>query len=66
MQNLELGSPASQFADYFPNEGEAMVDGVERLLGFAEPRRPLTLGHLSEVVRRGAWFDPKADQPEVG
>ena len=54
-----------QFAEYFPNEGEAAVDGVERLLGFAEPRKPLTIGHLSEVVRRGAWFEPEADQSRV-
>ena len=47
-----------QFADYFPNEAEALTDRLERLLRIAEPRKVLTVRHLAAVVRRGAWFDP--------
>ena len=45
------------FYDYFPDEGEAVMDRLERFLHVAPSRKPLTIGHLAEVVRRGAWFD---------
>lgn len=47
-----------QFYDYFPDEGEALMDRLERLLRVAKPRKPVTVRHLAAVVRRGAWFDP--------
>lgn len=46
------------FPDYFPNESEAITDGLETRLGFGVPRCALTIRHLAEVVRRGQWFTP--------
>jgi hypothetical protein len=38
------------FTDFFPEEHEA--------LGFGGSKKTVTVRHLAEVVKRGAWFDP--------
>lgn len=44
------------FPDYFPNETESMMFRVYLLFG-GKRKRPLTVGHLIEVVERGEWFE---------
>lgn len=51
-----------RFSTYFPDDHEANGEGWLRRLGFEDPRRPLTVGHLLDVIMRGAWFDPP-DRP---
>lgn len=36
---------------------ETVWNYVRRLCGIY-PTKPLTLGHLADVVQRGTWFDP--------
>lgn len=50
------------FSTYFSNSEIGSVEGWLRRLGFQDPRKPLTVGHLLDVIMRGAWFDPP-DQP---
>lgn len=45
-----------RFPDYFPYESESLLYGV--FLLFAQSRKkPLTVGHLLDVVDRGEWFE---------
>lgn len=46
------------FATYFPDEHEAVGEHWFRRLGFKDTRKPFRLGHLVDVVQRGAWFEP--------
>lgn len=48
------------FVDYFPEETEALPAYWGRFFGLRGRWRPLTLGHLVEVARRGAWFEPNS------
>jgi hypothetical protein len=47
------------FAAYFPGETGAMGAYWAAKLGFKGKWRTLTVQHLSDVVARGAWFDPQ-------
>ncbi len=48
------------FHRYFPNESDAFFYFLaRRFLGYRDRRHaPLTVGHLTVVAQRGAWFDP--------
>jgi hypothetical protein len=45
------------FPDYFPDETEAMFFRIYLFFG-GRSKKPLTVGHLMEVVERREWFDP--------
>src|SRR5579883_3485180 len=47
---------------YFPNEELGSGEGWLRRMGFESSHKPLRVGHLVDVIMRGAWFDPP-DQP---
>jgi hypothetical protein len=46
------------FSDYFPNLDETGSERWLRKLGFRDDRKVLTIGHLLDVIGRGAWFEP--------
>lgn len=46
------------FANYFPSEGEVQIERLERLFRFAPKRKPLTVGHLLQVIEVGRWWEP--------
>ena len=46
------------FSTYFSNGEIGNGEGWLRRRGFEDPRRPLTVGHLIDVIMRGVWFDP--------
>jgi hypothetical protein len=48
------------FDRYFPNEGEVFPEHILKLLGFRKKAKwqRLTVGHLVDVIQKGAWFDP--------
>lgn len=48
------------FHDYFPSDDEAGGERWLRRLGFRDDRKALTVGHLLDVIRRGAWCEPPA------
>ncbi|HWF65289.1 MAG TPA: DUF1493 family protein [Rhizomicrobium sp.] len=50
------------FDRYFPNEGEVFSEHILKLLGFRKKAkwRRLTVGHLIDVIQKGAWFEPPA------
>ena len=50
------------FDQYFPNEGEVFSEHILKLLGFRKKARwrRLTIGHLIDVIQKGAWFEPPA------
>lgn len=50
------------FSTYFSNQEIGNGDVWLRRLGFEDARKPLTVGHLVDVIIRGSWFDPP-DQP---
>jgi hypothetical protein len=54
-----------RFWDYFPEEADAFLEHIGRLLGFRSRRKPLTVAHLSLVVKEGSWREPSA-AAEVG
>ncbi|HKU64422.1 MAG TPA: DUF1493 family protein [Rhizomicrobium sp.] len=47
-----------EFTAYFPNEHEALGEYWVRRLGFQDTRKPVTMGHLTDVIQRGSWFEP--------
>jgi hypothetical protein len=52
------------FSTYFSNGEIGSGEGWLRRRGFEDPRKPLSVGHLLDVIIGGAWFDPP-DQPAV-
>src|SRR5579863_10497581 len=50
------------FSTYFSNEEFGSGEGWLRRRGFEDPRKPLTVGHLLDVIIGGVWFVPP-DQP---
>lgn len=47
------------FHQYFPNELDAFLLHIARLFGHKGKRyKPLSMGHLKDVIRKGKWFDP--------
>ena len=58
--NLQFGTDFSKmpFSAYFPDETEALGVHWAKLIGRRNPRKPLTVGHLVNVIDRGVWFDP--------
>ncbi len=49
---------AMAFADFFPDETEALSYRLTSLLGWKSDKRSFTIGHLIDVIERGQWFDP--------
>lgn len=49
------------YADFFPDEGAALGAHLLKSLGLKDRRKPVTIQHMADVVKRGAWFDPGAD-----
>ncbi len=47
-----------RFDDFFPNEADALGSHVARVLGVRSQKKPLTPGHLAQVVEKGRWFEP--------
>ena len=47
-----------QFTAYFPDETEALGVHWAKLIGRRSSKKPLTVGHLGNVIDRGVWFDP--------
>jgi hypothetical protein len=58
----EFGTDFSKlnFSEYFPEESEAFPEHLARLLGSGAARKPLSVGHLLQVVRVGQWQEPSA------
>jgi hypothetical protein len=48
------------FGAYFPDEDEAGSERWLRRLGFCDSCKALTVGHLLDVIQRGTWFEPPA------
>lgn len=49
---------------FFPNETEALGAHFARLLGFKNKKgKPLLVGHLVDVIQKGAWFEPPDSSP---
>ena len=48
------------FSAYFPDETEALGVHWAKLIGRRSRKKPLTIGHLRNVIDRGVWFDPSA------
>ena len=48
------------FTDFFYEEHEAFGAALWASLGVRTSKRPVTVRHLAEVVKRGAWFDPRS------
>jgi hypothetical protein len=46
------------FTDFFHEEHEALGGALWASLGLRSSKKPVTVQHLAEVVRCGAWFDP--------
>jgi hypothetical protein len=47
------------FSAYFPDETEAFLDHLLRLLGIRrESYKEIQIGHLVAVIQRGSWFEP--------
>jgi len=46
------------FSAYFPDETEAWRAGIGMMLGFRSDKKAVTVQHLAQVVKPGAWFDP--------
>ncbi|MGZ3275720.1 MAG: DUF1493 family protein [Caulobacteraceae bacterium] len=46
------------FLTYFPDQPDAWGAGLGMMLGFRSDKRPFTVQHLANVVKRGDWFDP--------
>lgn len=47
------------FQKYFPNEHEIFWLHIAKLLGRTDKaHKPVSIGHLKQVVLRGKWFDP--------
>lgn len=46
------------FKDFFHDEHEALGAHVAASFGFRSSKKMVTVQHLAEVVRLGAWFDP--------
>jgi hypothetical protein len=50
---------AMDFNIYFPYEGENYGAWLLSRLGFPPTKfRAVTVGHMLDVIARGAWFDP--------
>jgi hypothetical protein len=45
-----------RFSDYFPDETESIFHRIFLLFARSK-KKPLTVGHLLEVIDRGEWFD---------
>ncbi len=58
IQRFETSFETMNFSAYFPDETEAWGAGVGMMLGFRSDKKPVTVQHLAEVVKLGAWFDP--------
>jgi hypothetical protein len=50
------------FSTYFSNGEIGSGEGWLRRRGFEDRRKPLSVGHLLDVIIGGIWFDPP-DQP---
>jgi hypothetical protein len=46
------------FSKFFPNESEALLYHLARLLGYRSRKPKLTIRHLVRVVESGSWFEP--------
>jgi hypothetical protein len=46
------------FTDFFHEEHEALLGALWTSLGFRTSKKPVTVQHLADVVRRATWFDP--------
>ena len=46
------------FSKYFPDESESLIWGLLMRLGVKYKKKEITIGHLLEVIRKKAWFDP--------
>ena len=46
------------FTDFFHEEPEALGAHIAFSLRFRSGRKPVTVQHLAEVVKRGTWFEP--------
>jgi hypothetical protein len=50
-----------EFDVYFPIETDVIFYHYLRLIGFTSKKyKPLTFGHLLDVVRKGRWYDPQS------
>ena len=48
-----------KYETFFPNETEVFGEHVARLFGFKnKKRKQLSVGHLVDVIQKGAWIDP--------
>jgi hypothetical protein len=43
---------------YFQSDSEAQLDIRPGMFGKKSETQPLTVGHLLDVIQKGAWFDP--------
>jgi len=46
------------FERYCPDEVDAFYDFILRKVGLGSKWTPLTVAHLTQVVKSGSWFDP--------
>ena len=45
-------------SEFFPGETEVFGAHWGMMFGFRSDKKPVTVQHLAEVVKRGTWFDP--------
>lgn len=43
---------------YFQPDSEAQFDFLPRMFGIKPKTKPLTVGHLLDVIEKGTWFEP--------
>ena len=48
-----------KFAEYFPNEPEAIFHHMGNLVGMKNKFKRFPFGHLVAVVKAGNWFEPE-------
>lgn len=49
---------ALEWSRYFVPDAEEQFDFLPRLFGIKPKTKPLTAGHLLDVIEKGAWFEP--------
>ena len=54
----DVAARGFKFDRYFDNEFNTAGAWIAHRLGWRLTHPAITIGHLSEVIRAGAWFDP--------
>ncbi|MCA0201637.1 MAG: DUF1493 family protein [Proteobacteria bacterium] len=58
VKRFPIDATGFDFSQFFPSEGDTAPYWLLRLTGLHKRYKRLTVAHITEVARRGKWFEP--------